>query len=299
MTYIVNFVGIIYFHVCSGDGDYKAFFPDGRNPGDDIPPHDARLLIEVKDHDADNWWRDQKSLRTLQLQPRPGEFIDVDVFEFTLPERATVTFSSEDRKLDLGNLRQALPGAKDLDPDFTVDPKNVKVIAEVPLTGGKLEAQSFESAAVVQWTVTDDSEPITITAQTDKETRRITLKPGGDGQVEVVFSNTSDLIPGARRKIARAERAMAPVGRSNGPVSAVMVDPKGQVAVEEAEEEDEDTHAAIYGQLDVRRNGRGIAKSDFPDFTQLPPCPSTHAFLNFLRRGKQIPLPKCSPICCS
>jgi hypothetical protein len=301
MTYHVNLIGLIYFHVCETSGELSAFFPDGRNPGGGIPPHLASLFIEVKDHDSDDWWSGYKRLRTLELKPTPGTTLDVDVFEFEVPEQATITFSNNDQNPDPADLKNSLPRVLQLDSNFVFDPQG-EIIAKVPLTGGTLQTQNFEGAAIVRWTITTHASPITITAHTSSgtssDTRRITLKPSTT-PLEIVFSNTSDLIKEGRDKIAVRARAAADAGGSNGPAGAVGGAVTRDVVTSSSANAKEDDHSSIFGKLNKNRDGKGIAAAKFPDFKNLPTALSTHAYLNFLRRGKELPLPKCSPICCS
>jgi hypothetical protein len=283
--YYVHFAGIIYFNVCTADGKI-ALVPNGTAGIDRIPPHIASFFIEVDRHDSDSWWADQKHLVEVEIQAGGGSGKrKVKLFEFRIPKRAVITFDCGDAKLDPINFG-ALPQLTKIAPGFVLDLKDTDAIAELPLPGGELEVFRFgnDELAVVRWTITKHSDPITITADAGDGLKRVTLKRIGKGAPpEIVFSNTPDLIKSANERLARERAGLNPSAGRNA-----------------EHEHGKIHHLRLYARLDKERDARKFKDQDLPTYEKLNKLPSPHhPYLQYLLEVEEIPLPGCVPTCCA
>jgi len=273
--YSVDFVGIIYFHVCTGDRKF-ALVPNGLTGDGHVPPHYASFFIEASMHDSDNWWRDQKFNRQVDVETSFTKTRPFDVLEFRIPKPAEITFDCGDKTLVTTDLDSGLPQLKKIDPHFELDLTGADTIAKMTIPGGALQAFQFGDASVVRWTITKHSDLVTITVNAGDETKRITLKRFDDrSSPGIVFSNTVDMLK------ARDEHT-GDLANTNGTAA-----------------HDHTGHFTLYAKLDKNRDPRGLENPKLPDVRALKKLPDvTHPYLLFLLQAPQIPLPGCVPTCC-
>ena len=271
--YKVHFAGLIYFHVCTTESR-QALVPDGTEAVGHIPSHYASIFIELAQHDSDNWWPTSKIARQVSLRRGPVSFQAVDVLEFRIPERAEISFACGDTALDTSNLDVVLPQLKKIDDQFVIDLDDIDVIATLPLPGGKLEALGFGSTAMVTWTITQHSDPITITARVGDVARRITLK-GSEDTSEIVFSNTQDFFI------------------NNGSHEVGRPDPGAGSHAKDGQH-----HFTLYAKINKKRDSSKLENFEFVKPKTLPTLSFRQAYLGFLEGFAEIPAPNCVPTCC-
>jgi len=279
--YHVQVVGIVYFNVCTTEPKV-ALVPNGTQADGHIPQHNASFFIEEGLHDSDTWWRQYKFVRPIEFETdRINRTRSVNLLEFRIPSRAEITFDCDDTKLETVDLDTGLPQLSKVDPRFDLDLEDPDIIARFQIPGGKLQAFQFGDASIVRWTISKHSGPITITARTAEETKRITLKSvKGDKAPEIVFSNTIDMIgqdhsheegPGAKKDLT---------GPGHGHDHA-------------------GGHFVLYAKINKGRDERGLENPELPDVTLLQELEFEHPYLRFLLQQEQIPLPGCVPTCCA
>lgn len=183
----VYIAGLIYHYGCTTDTK-RALVPDGTAF---YQQHYASLFVEPYRVESSDWWDGQKI-------DRP----EAKVVEFRIPNRSEITFPDDaNDRVDCTNLDQGLTKiiAK---KRFQIDLTHPETIAEVPIRSGTLKAFAFTPAsegkevAIVKWTIQNDSRLVTISASSLREnTKTLILKnPNSNPGLEIVFSNTADLI---------------------------------------------------------------------------------------------------------
>lgn len=281
--YHVHFVGIVYFNVCKRDGKI-ALVPNGTRGGGHIPLHYASFFIEESLHDSDNWWPDRKLLRTISIDNPDHSSSDVNLIEFRITKPAEITFDCGDETLECVNIDKTLPELKVIAPGFELDLDKPDIIAKLDVPGGKLEAFRFDNdeLAVVRWTITKHSTPITITAKEGADVRRITLK--NVEEPEVVFGHTADLIQTAAENLQR-EAARPNTRGSKADGGGAMTGAH---------------HFLLYARIDKQRDEKKFTKlNKLPNYHALNDLPFKHPYLTFLLQLEEIPLPGCVPTCCA
>lgn len=276
--YTVDLVGLVYLNICKDET--IAVAPDGRvGHGNDA--HYASIMIRAEDLDRDDWWPGSKIERQIGVLVSIGTMQTSVVWEFRLPDRATVTFACQDPTLTTGNVKDALPKAKAIDPQFELDTSGA--IAEVPVRGGKLETLGLGRAALVRWTVEHHPDPIVIAVKTADAEKQITLTRGATG-IEVVFANTPDIF----------------IGRpQNGDEAGGEEHDHGHHHDHGHGDEEGPDHFPIYGRINKGPNGAtAFAEADIAPIEGLAVAPFRHPYLAKLTSGPQIPNGRCVPICC-
>lgn len=289
--YSVYFVGLAYLNF-GNPGQRAAHAPDGTRGDDGVEVHHASVLVPAEHYANDDWWPDEKGrelrlTREIPLEVELGRFKTFEVREFRLPKRATLTFACDEKKFDLSNVSQVLPQLHGIDPDFSFDPDG-QIIADIPLPGGTLQAFQFGKAAIVRWAIAEHPDPITIAARVDEETKTIWLKPGaGEASVEVVFSNTPDLLSNPRPQEEEDDG------------DDIVVGPDPDPGGDGHHHHTGNGHFMLYGKLNKGPNGAArFASPPIPDFSQLPVAPVTHPYLSALLARREIPHGNCTPTCC-
>jgi hypothetical protein len=281
----VHMLGLMYFNACHGS-DRRVMLPDGTEGvvtvlGDDgiphpvpLPRHYASLFVQPRQLLADDWWPEDRFDRPIRV-----EFARDDVpvqetrhiLEFRISRKAEIVVGGHrENEVDLGNLTR-LPKLQDMDDQFEADVEYGETIAQMPLTGGRVNVYKFLSEGVVKWTVAELTGPVSITAFTDGgESRSIMLrdirKPAG---AEVVFINAPDLL-----------------GRGGG--HGAHAQPPG---------EKEPQHYWLFGKINVSRKNDKFQDQECP--YGVGDLVSNHDYLSALALlARQIPEPGCTPTCC-
>jgi hypothetical protein len=298
--FTVQMVGIMYFNVCSKNGENscppdarEVLIPDGTQGDGHIPPHLASLFIEKDLCVRDDWWTAGRIEHQVQAMDEQGQLVTKRVIEFQIPQGdkpATIEFPYRGNgTFEAVNLDRLLPRIGTIDPQFELDLEHPSAIARIPLRGGRLEAFALNGgAATVQWTFETDSEPLTITAQSETSSGTVTVKAvGGRLGTEIVLSNTPDLLsrvqlptvvhtPGAHEH-ASADAVAEHAGHGEGGVSHGG---------------NEDHHFKLYGKLEKHRNA---SRLNFPKDREDLPF-GTH----YLKAVSTVHLASgCTPTCCA
>lgn len=311
----VHLAGLIYFDGCQHP-EKRALVPDGTKGEDGLPPHHASIWVEADRYDSDQWWPDSKFAHVLEVTERDGTLNKVFVLEFRIPTPSQVAFPDEGNPLDFA-IENGLPSLKKLSDEFELDPENPEAIARIPLRGGKLETRSFGEVGVVQWTIKDTPDVITIQAKPDRgAARTLTLrnvnelkKTAALGVLgpEVVFSNAPDLIfwPSGRHADCchrhddgtmadgHAEHVHAAAGDSSGTRHG-----SGNGAAH-----NHSNHFALYGKLDAKRNGDQLVGKELTAMLQevaenRAGLDFNHGLLRYLLSGNELPNGECTGSCC-
>jgi hypothetical protein len=172
MPYTVQFVGLVCF--LRNNGGRKALLPDGRNPGDDIEPHDAAINVAPEAiEDAQGWPAPDAS--------QPGVFrLD--------PCSISIEGAEDAGSLDTSNHDGRLPELRGIDPSFTIDLATAQTIARLDIRQGTLRAFRIPggTAVISQLDVPHDgSIGITVTPADGGSQRTIRLRPG----TEIAITN--------------------------------------------------------------------------------------------------------------
>jgi hypothetical protein len=258
MGYVVDFLGVIYFHRFKKSGG-TVLLPDGRHPFPKIAPHFASFFIEQRRVKSADWWK---------AEPKE-ELEDIKVIEFPIPQPSQLAITSVEPVaekpgclsfggvdgLDIGGHAGNLPEITRIDNRLKIDADKANVIAKLPIHRGKLEARLFGKAAMTRLTVAEDVDLVVITARTNdgKETKVLALENG----TEIVLSNTSDLLT-------------------------------KQYA-------ENDTHFKLYGKLDIEQRYEKLKE---PPLKKLKRLGSSHPYLLLLDESGSTPDPGCSNGCC-
>ncbi|HJW92502.1 MAG TPA: hypothetical protein VJ901_02690 [Thermoanaerobaculia bacterium] len=208
MPYQVQFVGLVCFF--NEPGGKRALLPDGRNPGKDVMPHAASIVID----DPAKIIRD----RTTGLSDE-----QITSGEFVLSQHSILHLSGAEAggAFDPTDLDATLPNLSDVDNDVRIDP--AKAIAQVPINTGTLAPFRFPGTP-------DDGTAALITQLKLKYDGEITItvEPhGGRAKIDQKDWPTITLNAGTEIAIVNASRS-----------------PKGPGKADEPEE-----HFHIYGEL--------------------------------------------------
>jgi hypothetical protein len=258
----VYMAGLIYHHGCTTDAK-RALVPDGTMFR---PRHYASLFIEADRIKRYDWWRGQKKVHDLTFVEH-GQTIKERVIEFRIPTRSEITFPDDDNDpAKFLNLENGLPQiqSENKSSKFEIDLDYPETIAEVPIRGGELSAYKFHhtgeqgAVAIVQWMIMNDANEIAINVRSLHDNKTLILK---SHKLEIVFSNTSDLISSGHRA------------------------------------KDDVSHFMLYDKLNKNRPGGKLKDPGPSTLEQLVP---NHAYLKYLAQ-KEHPLlggPGCTPTCC-
>ena len=181
--------GLMYFDGCEED-EKRALLPDGT---DHDPPHFASLFIEKVKYEPNGWPGEIIDPRTVRIQGQDRQLV-----EFRIPKRTVLTFPDEtDIPAECVDFEDGLPKLQDADPTFEPNLQDPDTIAEVVIRGGTLQPLLLHKIPVVQWTVNNQSGPITIKGRALGANRQPTgpeftvTVPAG---TEVILSNSPDFI---------------------------------------------------------------------------------------------------------
>lgn len=258
----VYMVGLIYHHGCTTDAK-RALVPDGTAFE---PRHYASLFVEPDRVKSYDWWKGQKFSRELNF----NDASQGTVVEFRIPTRAEITFPDDDNDgAKFIELDKGLPQLETADhPDFAIDLDYPETIAEVPIHGGTSQAFDFRrpdtvdpKVAVVQWTIANGSSDVTIQARSLHGNQELTLTNCKSGSgLEIVFSNTADLIKDSCSRDAR-----------------------------------KDSHYTLYDKLNKKRPKQNLKDPPPP---HLPCLHFHHSYLKYLQDQGRFPDVGCTPTCC-
>ena len=172
MSYTVQFVGLVCF--LRDNGGRKVLLPDGRNPGEEVEPHDASIVVAPEAVEDAPGWPEEAAKR--------GEFV-LDPCSISIDEadaRGVLDTSSHDGRL---------PELRRIDPAFTIDLATAQTIARLDIRRGALRAYRIPggTAVISQLDVPHDG-PIVISITPSKggQQRLIRLRPG----TEIALTNT-------------------------------------------------------------------------------------------------------------
>jgi len=198
----IHLAGLMYFDAC-GDKAPRVLLPNGTQTFAGIEPHYASIWIEAERYESDTWWPNQKLAHAAPVQDTTAEN-KVFVFEFRIPEPVTVTFPDGiQTTFDNSAMEGKLPKLQSLGFELSNTPE---AIAEFSLRGGVIAPFNLVTSSVVAWRIDDHDDKVTISAKTATEERTITLRSVAevmknptaalnDLGVEIVFSNTPELLP--------------------------------------------------------------------------------------------------------
>lgn len=263
--FTVDFVGLIYFHVCH-EGAKRVLLPDGRRGDFGTMPHLPRLYVEERiiDKQLTDW-----RMGTPMPIPSPnGAYV-----RFPLDcDRAEITFSFDiSGHVDVGNLPCALQSLDELtNHHFTVDLKNGKTVAELSVGGGTLAVGPIGGdppQGFVRWERSDVSERVTIS-----------VTPGGAAATHE--KSTIVLDAHLTRSTYPLELVIANTMESPDPS---MTGPP---------------HARLYANVRIPRKTDGL-DADVGVKGQPAAIDLRHPYLKDIKTiGPDTPGPGCTPQCC-
>jgi hypothetical protein len=172
MAYKVQFVGLVCF--LRENGGRHVLLPDGRDPGPDIDPHFASIVVAPEAVEkAIGWEGDDNALRGWFALP---------------PCSLSIEGTDTTGTLDTSAHDGLLPELKRIDPNFEIDPDRAKTIATLHVRQGTLTAYAIPggSAAMSQLDVPfDGTIHVTVTPADGSAARTLRLAPG----TEIALAN--------------------------------------------------------------------------------------------------------------
>lgn len=265
MGYKIFFFGLINFFDLE-PSNKLVLLPDGTNPGDGIPPHEAAFIVRKKDiAKSSDWWAgtDGEKLKNYHLMKfpiqKPSNILISGMYEPPGPSGCLPFVSTDKLKTQQTDL---LPKLIKINPKFCIKPHLAATIAQLPLRRGTLGSFRFKlsvkhHSAVSTLKIKHHRERITITAMTEGgEVKTLELKHGS----EFVLINISA--------------------------------PNTESTVKEG------THFRLYAQLDEKRDDYNLHKDPVLS-ADLPPFLSKHPYVQYLLAGHgHIPGAGCSNTGC-
>ena len=163
MPYLVQFVGLVCFY--RERGGRQVLLPDGSNPGPEIDPHYASIMVAPDAVEASSGWNGQAANGTFELPPCSIVLEGADV----------------DGPLDVSRHEGRLPQLRQYDPDFEIDPDRAETVARLRIRRGTLAAYAIPGgdAAISQLEVPHDGPiNVTVTPRDGSPARTLRLRPG-------------------------------------------------------------------------------------------------------------------------
>lgn len=186
MAYKITLIGLVCLFKEPGGGR-QMLLPDGRNPGEGIDPHFAKLIVPAAQVRNGEGWHNGVSLLNGQL-----------LFEFQA--KSTITFEEADVE-DAANVdfiadERGLPQLDDFAPDhkFPIDPATADTILQFRIRRGRLATYRFpgskddsEKVALISQVEVPHYGTITLNVDSEDGPKMLKLEP----ETEIIVANVS------------------------------------------------------------------------------------------------------------